>query len=263
MSLHVRTEGFEGPFDLLVQMIARQRLDIRTVSLAQITDAYVEELRHLQSLDLDVASEFLVLAATLLELKAAALLPAPAQRMAGVLDALLEEQDVAFMRRLQALAYRSVAMELANRLVAGACWRGHAPAAVEVRSEQARPLEGVDPSTLARLAAAAFAPPRVPTAHLPPPLPPLSDVMAMTARTVAQRGTSTLHDIAGAQAPVPEVVAVFLAILELYRQGHIDVEQAAPFLELIVRALPGLLAADVVLSMDPVFGQEDSLSISR
>src|ERR687887_615629 len=77
MTYVVKTEVFEGPFDLLLHLIARQRVDLWQVSLSQITEDYLAEIRRMRELNLEVATEFLVVAATLLELKAARLLPSP------------------------------------------------------------------------------------------------------------------------------------------------------------------------------------------
>ncbi|MGI6536352.1 MAG: segregation and condensation protein A [Eggerthellaceae bacterium] len=75
MAYRVRTEGFEGPFDLLLYLVSRQRIDIGSISISQITDQYLAEIRRMRALDLDVASDFLVVASTLLEIKAASLIP--------------------------------------------------------------------------------------------------------------------------------------------------------------------------------------------
>jgi len=75
VSYRVKTEGFEGPFDLLLQLVTKQKLDIAELSIAEIADQYLAEIDRMQDLDLDVASDFLVVAATLLEIKAASLLP--------------------------------------------------------------------------------------------------------------------------------------------------------------------------------------------
>ena len=69
---------YEGPFDLLLQLILAAEVDIHEVSLARIVDAYLAEIERLQAVDLDVATEFLLIAATLVELKARRLLPGPA-----------------------------------------------------------------------------------------------------------------------------------------------------------------------------------------
>src|SRR5215211_3113689 len=100
MDYVVKTEVFEGPFDLLLHLIARQRVDIWQVSLSRITEDYLAEVRRMRELNLEVATEFLVVAATLLELKAARLLPAP-DADPDEIEAVLEERDLLFARLLQ------------------------------------------------------------------------------------------------------------------------------------------------------------------
>ena len=75
MSVDVSTAVYEGPFDLLLHLILKQQVDIYDVSLSLIVDAYLSEIERLQQIDLDVATEFLLIAATLVELKARRLLP--------------------------------------------------------------------------------------------------------------------------------------------------------------------------------------------
>src|SRR4030095_13025981 len=115
----VKTEVFEGPFDLLLHLIARQRLDIWQVSLARITEDYLDEIKRMHELNLEVATEFLVVAATLLELKAARLLPSP-DADPDEAEAVLEERDLLFARLLQYRAYKQVAGLFGARLAAPA-----------------------------------------------------------------------------------------------------------------------------------------------
>src|SRR5690349_3984082 len=75
MAFDVATPVYEGPFDLLLHLILREQVDIYEVSLARIVDAYLTEVERLQEIDLDVATEFLLIASTLVELKARRLLP--------------------------------------------------------------------------------------------------------------------------------------------------------------------------------------------
>jgi hypothetical protein len=75
MAFAVETPVFEGPFDLLLHLILREQVDIYEVSLSKIVDAYLDEIERLQVIDLDIATEFLLIAATLVELKARRLLP--------------------------------------------------------------------------------------------------------------------------------------------------------------------------------------------
>ena len=71
----VKLEGFEGPLDLLLHLIQKEEMDIYDIQIAQITDRYLEYVNLMEELDLDVASEFLVMAATLLHIKSQSILP--------------------------------------------------------------------------------------------------------------------------------------------------------------------------------------------
>ena len=75
MSYRVRTDNFEGPFDILLYLVSRQRVDIGSISVADIADQYLDEIARMTMVDLDVASDFLLVASTLLEIKAASLIP--------------------------------------------------------------------------------------------------------------------------------------------------------------------------------------------
>lgn len=75
MAYRVSAAGFEGPFDLLLQLVMRQKVDIGAVSVARIADQYLEEVGRMGDLDLEVASDFVLVASSLLDLKAASLVP--------------------------------------------------------------------------------------------------------------------------------------------------------------------------------------------
>ena len=75
MSYNVRIQSFEGPFDLLLYLVSRQKVDIGAISITEIADQYLAEVSRMGNLDLDVASDFLLVATTLLEIKAASLIP--------------------------------------------------------------------------------------------------------------------------------------------------------------------------------------------
>ena len=75
MSYKIKIAQFEGPFDLLLFFIERDELDIYDIPIAQITNDFLDYIRHLEALDIDVASEFIVVAATLMRVKARMLLP--------------------------------------------------------------------------------------------------------------------------------------------------------------------------------------------
>ena len=256
MDYVVRTEVFEGPFDLLLHLIARQQVDIWQVSLSRITEDYLAEIRRMQELNLEVATEFLVVAATLLELKAARLLPSPDGEPDEV-EALLEERDLLFARLLQYRAYKQVA-ELLGERIAGQL--GFVPRRVgaEELLERVVPnlLAGVRPEELARLAAGAFVPrpaPELNTEHIAPARLTVSEAVAELAGRLRQGGPVAFASLVGSGAPRIEVVINFLALLELYKRSLIELEQTATFGAIMVRwsADPDADPADLMVE-EPV-----------
>ena len=105
----VSLNNFEGPFDLLLSLVSKHEMDITEISLSKVTDEFISYLKQLdEAEDLEQASEFLVIAATLLDLKIAGLLP-----KGEVVDAedvaLLEARDLLFARLLQYRAFKEIA----------------------------------------------------------------------------------------------------------------------------------------------------------
>jgi segregation and condensation protein A len=234
----VKTEVFEGPFDLLLHLIARQRLDIWQVSLSRITEDYLAEIKRMHELNLEVTTEFLVVAATLLELKAARLLPSP-DADPDEAEALLEERDLLFARLLQYRAYKQVAALLGERLAAQAGYvarHGHADDVF--RRIVPDLLIGVRPEQLAELAAAALTPappPRVDTNHVAPPKLSVAEAVAEIAARLRDAGSTTFGELVGRNAAPIEVVIHFLALLELYKRDLVEIEQAGVFAAIDVR----------------------------
>jgi segregation and condensation protein A len=237
MGYVVRTEVFEGPFDLLLHLIARQRVDIWQVSLSRITEDYLAEVRRMRQLNLEVATEFLVVAATLLELKAARLLPAP-DAEPDEAEAALEERDLLFARLLQYRAYKQVAELFAARLAEQAAYLPRRVGAEDVLKGIAPDLlAGVEPEELARMAAALTPtpPPEVTTTHIAPPKLSVAEAVADLAERLRQRGSSSFEDLVGKQAVPIEVVVGLLALLELYKRSLVEIEQTATFGDIAVR----------------------------
>jgi segregation and condensation protein A len=238
MDYVVRTEVFEGPFDLLLHLIARQQVDIWQVSLSGITEQYLAEIKRMHELNLEVATEFLVVAATLLELKAARLLPSPDGEDDEV-EALLEERDLLFARLLQYRAYKRVAELFVARLTEQAAYLpGRAGAEDLLERIAPNLLVGVRPEDLARLAAAAFTPvpvPEVSTEHIAPARLTVSEAVAELAERLRGRDEITFEALLGRNVPPIEVVINLLALLELYKRSLIELEQTATFGAITVR----------------------------
>ncbi|WP_132881363.1 segregation and condensation protein A [Tamaricihabitans halophyticus] len=239
----VRLANFEGPFDLLLQLISQHELDVTEVALHQVTDDFIAHIKALgEGWDLDETTEFLVIAATLLDLKAARLLPA-----AEVEDeedlALLEARDLLFARLLQYRAYKQVAA-LFGELEASALRRYPRSVALEDRYLGLLPevMIGMDPRQFAELAAAVFRPkppPSVSTAHLHAAKVSVREHAAILRMRLAERGSATFGELVAECTSTLEVVARFLALLELYREASVGFDQPDPLGELQVSWMGG------------------------
>ncbi|WP_063978447.1 MULTISPECIES: ScpA family protein [unclassified Kitasatospora] len=236
----VRLENFEGPFDLLLGLIAKHKLEITELSLSRITDEFMAYIRAMgPDWDLDVATDFLVVAATLLDLKAARLLPA-----AEVEDeedlALLEARDLLFARLLQYRAYKQVAAVLADRWAAESRQR---PRTVGLEPQHAELLPEVVISIglegFARLAAKAMTPkprPVVYVDHIHSPPVSVREQAALVAELLRTLGEADFRRlVADAGDNTLVVVARFLALLELYRERVLDFDQPEALGALTVR----------------------------
>lgn len=239
----VHLDNFEGPFDLLLNLIGRRKLDVTEVALSQVTDDFIGYLKAAgEDFDLGQATEFLVVAATLLELKAARLLPA-----AEVDDdedlALLEARDLLFARLLQYRAYKLVAAHL-GELERHASRRFGRNAELEPRFAALTPdlRIGLDIHQFAAVAANALKPKPVPVVgvdHIHAPRVSVREHMAAMAERLARTGSATFRFLIAECGSTLEVVARFLGLLELYRDGAVAFDQVEALGELRIRWVGG------------------------
>ena len=232
---HLSLRNFEGPFDLLLSLISQRRLDVTEVALHEVTDEFISYTRRLgPEMGLDQTTEFLVVAATLLDLKAARLLPS------GDVDdpedlALLEARDLLFARLLQYRAYKLVAEQFAA-LESAALRRYPRAVSLEECFENLVPdvVLGVDAQRFAEIAAAAFRPKPVPTVgldHLHVPTVSVPEQAALILAVLEQRGAGVwvgFDELISECEHGLQIVARFLALLELYRERAVMFEQPDP-----------------------------------
>jgi segregation and condensation protein A len=235
----VRLDNFEGPFDLLLSLIAKHKLDITEVALSRVTDEFIGFVKLAGSdWDLEQTSSFLLVAATLLDLKAARLLP-----QGDVEDeedlALLEARDLLFARLLQYRAYKQVAAVLENRM-AGESRRFPRAVGLEERFATLLPevLIGLGLEEFATLAARALAPKPVhelSLAHIHAPTVSVREQAALVVDRLRRQGTMTFRALSGDSPDTLTTVARFLALLELFKEGAVSFDQVTPLGELTVR----------------------------
>ena len=235
----VTLENFSGPFDLLLQLIGKHKLDVTEVALHQVTDDFIAYIRAMgDSWDLDEASEFLVVAATLLDLKAARLLPAAEVESEEDL-ALLEARDLLFARLLEYKAFKEAAAQLALLAESGAR-RWPRAVGLEPRYAQALPdlVLGIGPQRLAALAAKAMAPKKPPVVsvdHIHMVRVSVREHAATLREQLLRLRTASFRTLRADCQSTLEIVARFLALLEMYREGLVAFEQLQALGELTVR----------------------------
>ncbi|MDH2428521.1 segregation/condensation protein A [Sphaerisporangium sp. TRM90804] len=237
-AFQVHLEVFEGPFDLLLGLISKHKLDITEVSLHQVTDEFIAHIRARgREWDLDQASHFLLVAATLLDLKAARLLPTGEVEDEEDL-ALLEARDLLFARLLQYRAYKEVAKVFSGRMAEEAL---RFPRIVPMEARFAGLLPelvlGVGPERLAKIAMRVFTPklpPTVSTEHIYQPVANVREQAAILVRRLRRVRTATFRSLTADCAGTFEVIARFLAVLELFREAAVSFEQIEPLGELHV-----------------------------
>ncbi|MFW6774827.1 segregation and condensation protein A [Nocardioides sp. CPCC 205120] len=260
----VRLDNFEGPFDLLLNLIAKHRLDVTEVALSRVTDEFIAHVKAGGPVwDLEQTTSFLLVAATLLDLKATRLLPS-----AEVEDeedlALLEARDLLFARLLQYKAYRQVAGVLERRL-AEESLRHPRAVGLDERFATLLPevLIGIGLEEFARLAARASAPraaPEVSLAHIHAPAVSVREQAAVVVARLRRQGALTFRSLVADAPDTLTTVARFLSLLELFREGVVAFDQAVALGELTVR-WTGDEATDVEITDEfdgtPVPAQED------
>lgn len=237
-SFRVALENFQGPFDLLLSLISKHELDITEVSLSRVTDEFIGYLRGIDSDDeLDTASEFLVVAATLLDLKVAGLLP-QGELVDAEDVALLEARDLLFARLLQYRAFKDVSVWFAGHLEAEAGRHGRS-VRLEDRFRQRTPelRWTLSLDDFAALATLALTPRELPTVGFDHLHAPLVSIREQAAHVVSmlRGGVHTFRELIAGSDQKGVVIARFIAVLELYRHAAVSFEQLEPLGELTIR----------------------------
>ncbi|MFJ7076779.1 segregation/condensation protein A [Streptomyces sp. NPDC098781] len=235
----VRLSNFEGPFDLLLQLISKHKLDVTEVALSKVTDEFMAHIRAMgPDWDLDETTEFLVVAATLLDLKAARLLPSAEVEDEADL-ALLEARDLLFARLLQYRAYKQIADIFSRRLDDEA---RRYPRTVGLEPHHAELLPEVVISIgaegFAKLAVKAMQPkpkPQVYVDHIHAPLVSVQEQAGIVVARLRELGEASFRALIEDTDDTLTVVARFLALLELYREKAVALDQETALGELLVR----------------------------
>lgn len=228
MTFHVKTTVFEGPLDLLLQLITKHQLEVTAVGLADVVGEYIAFLDEMQDLDIDVTSEFLMIAATLVQLKARSLLPTTGELELDEELALIEERDRLLSRLLASVTFKDVAAVLLRRLQETNRFVPRTSGIDQKIEAQAPDFElPVDGEGLAIIAHKVFtrAQAEPDLDHFDLELPSVEAAIDDLRRRVEAATVASFDQLTEHCERPAEVAAYFLALLELARWGLIEVSQ--------------------------------------
>ncbi len=238
MATTVRTAHFEGPLELLMHLVLRHEIDVCDIPLAALVGDFLDEVARMESLDLDSASEFLLTASTLVDLKSRKLLPEPAADGDDEEADLLDGRDRLLARMVECETFRRAGAAL-ERLAEAAALSAPRTAGPEARYLNLLPdlLADVAPSDVAAACARALraaAPPNVDLSHMAAGTLQVSDVVADLAQRLPAHRRTTFGELTRALPGRREVVVHFLALLELFKQNRVELHQDGPLGRIVV-----------------------------
>ncbi|WP_301829219.1 ScpA family protein [uncultured Parolsenella sp.] len=256
MSYRVQTQAYSGPFDLLLQLVSRQRVDIGAISVSEVADQYLAEVERMGELDLDVASDFVLVASTLLDIKAASLVPqdAPAAADDDEDDEFSdlspdEAREVLIARLIAYKQFRNAAAALGARMEAQA--RMHPRTAgpgPEFLNTMPDYLEGITLRGLAVICAdldsrrEGFL---LEAEHIAPKRLPVALTVASVDRVTRAKPHLTFSELLDGDSTPEQVVVTFLAILQLYKLGSVRLTQDENFADIDIDRIEGAPAYEV------------------
>jgi segregation and condensation protein A len=234
--LELDLDVFAGPFDLLLTLILREEVDLLEVDLAEIVISYIDHLERKGELELEAATEFLVLIAALLELKSRLLLPGEEEELIELDPGEAAEELLA--RLLDAHRYRAAAGCLQERLASESGYRFRsAPLPRFLRRASLQDARAVyDAGVLASAVGELLRLPEpVDVRHMAAPKVSVAERLEHL-RRLLRRGSFTFGE-AVARADRVTIAVTLFAVLELYKQGELTWTQEAPFEEIRIEAL--------------------------
>lgn len=259
MSYSVRTQAYSGPFDLLLQLVSRQKLAIGAISISEVADQYLEEVESMGALDLDVASDFVLVASTLLDMKAQALVPDHAAR--GSQDEGDEDEDelssltpdeareVLIARLIAYKQFRNAAAALSSRMEAEGLMEGRSAGPdPEFLGLMPDYLQGITLRSLAVICADLDSRREsllLEAEHVAPKRLPIALTVASVDRMTRSKPLLTFSELLGSDLRAEAVVATFLAILELSKRGAVTLAQSQAFGEIDIARVEGAPAFEL------------------
>ena len=274
MSYHVSTQVYTGPFDLLLQLVNRQRVDIGAISIAEVADQYLAEVERMSDMDLDVASDFVLVASTLLDIKAASLVPADYGTRRKVTDDEEDEdlEDLSPDEAREVLVARLIAYKQFRNAGAALAARMESEGRMVPRSVGPDPeflglmpdyLEGITLRGLAVICADLDSRRQsllLEAEHIAPKRLPVALTVASVDRITRQRTLTTFSELIDGDTRPEVVVVTFLAVLELFKRGMVQVTQSELFGEIDIARVEGAPAYELDEYLAREYDEEDLMN---
>ena len=246
MAIPVKLPVFEGPLDLLLHLIDKNKIDIYDIPIAEITDQYLDYIRQLDHEDMNVTSEFMVMAATLIDIKCRMLLPRETNEDGEEED----PREELVMQLLEYKKYKYMSYELRERMAETGntvCRKQNLPKSVLAYRPPVDPQELLSDITLDRLHEIfqsvlrrqedKIDPIRSKFGHIEKEDVSLPDKMTFVETYAVRQRRFSFRELLEKQSGRSQVVVTFLAILELMKTGKIRIQQEEIFGEILIESL--------------------------
>ncbi len=243
MGIPVKLQVFEGPLDLLLHLIDKNKIDIYDIPIVEITNQYMEYIRAMEREDLNVMSEFLVMAATLLDIKCRMLLPKEVKEDGEEEDPRQELVE----QLLEYKMYKYMSYELRDREIDGQRAVYRAPALPEEVQEYVEPVDMdalLGDLTLGRLnhifqdvirrQVDKIDPVRSKFGRIEKETVTLTQRMEDIRNYARESRTFSFRELLSSQSSRTQIVVTFLAVLQLMKEGAVHTEQEQPFDDILI-----------------------------
>lgn len=246
MSYTVSTQAFEGPFDLLLQLVSKQKLDIATISIHEVVEQYLQELERLKELELGVASDFILVATSLLEIKAASLLPEEKFELGEededddeLYSLGAEELREVLLARLMAYKqFKNVSLYLQARFIRESYMHprtaGPDPEFLSIMPDY---LKNISLHSLGIICADLNCRKQsllLEAEHIAPRRISIDDQVKIVQHVLSERKQSSFTELLAGDKSPETLVIVFLALLELFKRNKVNLKQSDNFSDIQV-----------------------------
>jgi segregation and condensation protein A len=264
-AFEVSTPVFEGPFDLLYHLIVKEQVDIYEVSLSSIIEKFIRELAELDQVALGPCTEFLVIAASLVELKTRRLLPGSDDFDLDD-ELLLDQRDALLARLLEYKTFKDASAALRQLLDRAS---RSVPRTVGPEEPFASlvpdPLAAVTPHQIRDAARKALTPrlqERIDLDAVAPLRISVREAVEIVLAGLPRRGSITFRQLTIGLRVRIDVIVRFLAVLELFKQGIVDIDQPEQFGDISIRLLDEPTEIDLA-AMEADWGEQDATARAR